>query len=198
MVNETIDMYGELNFAHNNAGVEGDTAPLAEVSEEDWDGVLDVNLKGVWRCMKHEIPSMTESGGGNIVNTSSISGLTGIGPGPYIASKHGVIGLTRKAAVDHADDGLRVNAVCPGVIDTPMVRQSGDPDLVNEATAAQPISRRLVMFRRRLVCHGTRATGRRWANDSVARAVVSIPRSLLERRRYRANRYSDLHKRLLH
>lgn len=142
MVNETIDQYGGLDFAHNNAGIEGDNVPLAEHSEDNWDQVIDINLKGVWRCMKSEIPIMLEHGGGNIVNTASISGLTGNGGTPYVAGKHGVVGLTRKAAVDYAGEDIRVNAVCPGIINTPMTQDSEDSaDLIEQMSAATPAGR---------------------------------------------------------
>jgi NAD(P)-dependent dehydrogenase (short-subunit alcohol dehydrogenase family) len=143
MAETALDEYGSLDFAHNNAGIEGDNAPLAEHSEENWDLVIGVNLKGVWRCMKAEIPKMLERGGGRIVNTSSISGLTGNGGAPYVASKHGVIGLTRKAAVDYSGENVRVNAVCPGIIDTPMVQRAGEDsgELIEQMTAATPAGR---------------------------------------------------------
>ncbi|EMA42037.1 SDR family oxidoreductase [Halococcus hamelinensis] len=143
MVQEAIDQYGRLDFAHNNAGVEGDSVLLAEHSEENWDQVIGVNLKGVWRCMKREIPEMLKQGKGSIVNTASISGLTGSGGSPYVASKHGVIGLTRKATLDYADENIRINAVCPGVIDTPMVQRAGeaDPEMMEQITAGVPAGR---------------------------------------------------------
>jgi NAD(P)-dependent dehydrogenase (short-subunit alcohol dehydrogenase family) len=143
MVRTALDEYGGLDFAHNNAGIEGDNPPLAEHSEENWDRVIGVNLKGVWRCMKAEIPEMLDRGGGRIVNTSSISGLTGSGGAPYVASKHGVIGLTRKAAVDYSGENVRVNAVCPGIIDTPMVQRAGEEsgELLEQMKASTPAGR---------------------------------------------------------
>lgn len=143
MVEEAVDRYGGLDFAHNNAGLEGDSDLLAEHSEENWDQVIDVNLKGVWRCMKREIPEMLEQGSGSIVNTASISGLTGSGGSPYVASKHGVIGLTRKATLDYADENIRINAVCPGIIDTPMVQRAGEdnPEMMDQMTAGVPAGR---------------------------------------------------------
>lgn len=123
LVEETVDTYGTLDIAHNNAGIEGKNVHTADQSEDDWDRVIDINLKGVWLGLKHEIPAMIESGGGAIVNTSSIAGLSAAGPAPYTASKHGVVGLTRVAATEYADD-IRVNAVCPSAIDTEMVQRS--------------------------------------------------------------------------
>lgn len=123
LVEETVDTYGTLDIAHNNAGIEGKNVHTADQSEDDWDRVIDINLKGVWLGLKHEIPAMIESGGGAIVNTSSIAGLSAAGPAPYTASKHGVVGLTRVAATEYADD-VRVNAVCPSAIDTEMVQRS--------------------------------------------------------------------------
>ncbi|MFC7228779.1 glucose 1-dehydrogenase [Salinirubellus salinus] len=143
MVQTALDEYGGLDFAHNNAGIEGDNAPLADDTEENWDAVIDVNLKGVWRCMQAEIPAMLERGGGRIVNTASISGQTGSGGAPYVASKHGVIGLTRKAAVDYSGENIRVNAVCPGIIQTPMIdrAQEDSAELLEQMTAATPAGR---------------------------------------------------------
>jgi NAD(P)-dependent dehydrogenase (short-subunit alcohol dehydrogenase family) len=124
MVAKTVARFGRLDCAVNNAGVTGAVrTPLAEISEEDWDTALDTNLKAVWMCMKYEIPAMLAHGRGAIVDLSSIYGLkpSDVGHAPYSASKHGVIGLTRSAAVDYGAQGIRVNAVCPGFSHSEMV-----------------------------------------------------------------------------
>lgn len=124
MVARTINTYGKLDCAFNNAGIAG-TAGLrtADHTEENWDTVMNINLKGVWLCMKYEIPEMLRNGGGTIVNNSSIYGLSAstVGHVPYSASKHGVIGLTRSAAYEYASKKIRVNAVCPGFTHSEMV-----------------------------------------------------------------------------
>lgn len=143
LVDETVETYGPPDFAFNNAGIEGSHAPLADQSLEDWQTVIDVNQTGVYLCLKAELEVMAENGGGSIVNTSSIAGLTVAGPGPYVASKHGVIGLTRVAAAQYGDAGVRVNAVCPGVIDTEMVARSAEEmgDQLEAFVEAKPLGR---------------------------------------------------------
>jgi len=123
MVATTVKHYGRLDIAVNNAGVGGPNLPTAEYPIDAWDEVLTVNLKGVWLCMKYEIPQLLRSGGGTIVNMASDMGLVGapFGIAPYVASKHGVVGLTRAAALEYASQSIRINAVCPGLTQTDML-----------------------------------------------------------------------------
>jgi NAD(P)-dependent dehydrogenase (short-subunit alcohol dehydrogenase family) len=144
MINQTITTFGRLDFAVNNAGIEGTTNQVHECTEENWDKTIGVNLKGTWLCLRYEIETMRKQGKGSIVNTASVAGLIGF-PGlpAYVASKHGIIGLTRTAALENAKQGIRVNAVCPGVIKTPMVdRVTGKDKTVEKAYEdMEPIGR---------------------------------------------------------
>jgi NAD(P)-dependent dehydrogenase (short-subunit alcohol dehydrogenase family) len=145
MVRAVVDQYGRLDFAFNNAGISGVQAPIADYPEEVWDQVLAVNLKGVWLCMKYELQYMTQHGGGVIVNTSSAAaGLKGSrNVSPYVASKHGIIGITKAAALEYARSNVRVNAVCPGTIHTAMIdRFAGNDERVLEQFAeGEPVGR---------------------------------------------------------
>lgn len=144
LIEKTIATFGRLDFAYNNAGIEGTSAPTQDCSEENWDKTIGINLKGIWLCMKYEIPEMLKLGKGVIVNCSSVAGLVGFGGlTAYVASKHGVIGLTKTAALECAKLGIRVNTVCPGVIQTPMIdRLTGKKkESVEQFTDLEPVGR---------------------------------------------------------
>ena len=144
MVKRAVDAYGRLDGAFNNAGIEGALAPTADYPEEAFERVIQVNLIGVWRCLRAEIPAMLKHGKGAIVNTASVAGLVGARSfSAYDASKHAVVGLTKSCALDYAKQGIRVNAVCPGVIQTPMVdRLAGVlPRAIEALAAVEPVGR---------------------------------------------------------
>lgn len=144
MLSKTIGEYGRLDYAFNNAGVEGLSATVHECTEANWDKTTGINLKGVWLCMKEEIPYMLKNGKGAIVNNASIAGLVGFPNIPaYVASKHGVLGLTKNAALEYARSGIRVNAVCPGVIKTPMIdRFTGkNKEVEKQFESMEPVGR---------------------------------------------------------
>lgn len=142
-VNAAVQKSGRLDIAFNNAGVNSTPKPLAEQTEEDWDHTVDINLKGVWLAMKYEIPQMLNNGGGAIVNTSSVGGLVGnYNISPYIASKHGVVGLTKAAALDYAKQNIRVNAIAPAGTETAMLNEWLPADEAKQQlTQAHPIGR---------------------------------------------------------
>jgi NAD(P)-dependent dehydrogenase (short-subunit alcohol dehydrogenase family) len=144
MVAKTVEVYGRLDGAFNNAGIEGKMADTVEYPEEIFDRIMAINLKGVWLCMRAEIPQMLKTGGGAIVNTASGAGLVGVPMlSAYNASKHGVVGLTKTAALEYAQKNIRVNCVCPGLINTPMVARMIDSGGMNEqdSVAAEPVRR---------------------------------------------------------
>lgn len=144
-LNNTIGAFGRLDFAFNNAGIEPkNPAPTADYDEEEWNRIIDIDLRGVFLCMKHEIPLILKQGGGAIVNTSSGAGIIGIKGSPaYTAAKHGVIGLTRAAALDYAAQNIRINAVCPGYIATPMMDRftGGTPEGRAKVISEEPVGR---------------------------------------------------------
>ncbi|MFY9629706.1 MAG: glucose 1-dehydrogenase [Methylocystis sp.] len=140
-VERAVQTFGRLDMAYNNAGILGPMCDMTEETAAGFDEVIAVNLRGVWTCMKHELLQMRKQGGGAIVNCSSLGGLVGLpGRAGYHASKHGVIGLTKAAALDNAQRGIRVNAICPGCVDTPM-GDAIDPAAMKEFLRDQPIGR---------------------------------------------------------
>jgi NAD(P)-dependent dehydrogenase (short-subunit alcohol dehydrogenase family) len=156
LVTAAVERYGSLDCAFNNAGIQGELGPTADCTEENWDRITGINLKGVWLCMKYEIAQMLKQGGGSIVNNSSNFGLVGSNGMPaYSAAKHGVVGLTKTAAIEYAQSGIRVNAVCPGPVQTPLVDKivARQPEIVDAITDREPI-------------------GRMGQPDEIARAVV--------------------------
>lgn len=145
MVRAAVKSFGRLDCAFNNAGVEGTPALTADYPEEVWNHVLAVNLTGMWLCMKHEIPQMLAQGSGAIVNCASILGQVGFATASaYVASKHGLLGLTKTAAIEYAARGIRINAVCPGFIETPMLERGGittHPDVREQIVGLHPMKR---------------------------------------------------------
>jgi NAD(P)-dependent dehydrogenase (short-subunit alcohol dehydrogenase family) len=145
LIQKTLETYGQVDCAFNNAGIGGPVGPLFQITEQEFQEVIDVNLKGVWLCLKYEIPAMLANGGGSIVNMSSAGGLVGaVGLAAYSASKHGVIGLTKVAALEYAKANVRVNAVCPSVIDnTAIIEQVKitNPDVYHYLLGTHPVGR---------------------------------------------------------
>jgi NAD(P)-dependent dehydrogenase (short-subunit alcohol dehydrogenase family) len=144
LIQKAVERFGRLDVAFNNAGIEGVWVPIVRQSEEDWDRTININLKGVWLCLKYEIQQMLKQGGGGaIVNMASVTGLVGgAGAAAYSASKHGVVGLTKSAALETARSGIRINAVCPAVIETPMgERLFGAPAVHKSVVGLHPIGR---------------------------------------------------------
>jgi NAD(P)-dependent dehydrogenase (short-subunit alcohol dehydrogenase family) len=144
LISKTISTFGKVDFAFNNAGIEGTPGLASTCTNESWDKTMNVNLKGVWWCMKYQLTEMLQRGGGVIVNNASIAGLVGFAGAPaYVASKHAVVGLTKNAALDFAKQQIRINAVCPGIIHTPMIDRytAGNPEAITQLAAGEPIGR---------------------------------------------------------
>ncbi|KQU28469.1 MULTISPECIES: SDR family oxidoreductase [unclassified Rhodococcus (in: high G+C Gram-positive bacteria)] len=143
-IDKTVDAFGRLDVAFNNAGIEQPAAPLVDIEDDQWSRIIDIDLRSAFLCMKYEIPAMLATGGGSIVNTSSGAGVVGIrGQAAYVAAKHGLIGLTKSAALDYAAEGIRVNAVCPGIIETPMMDRfsGGTPEGRARVIGQEPVGR---------------------------------------------------------
>src|SRR5881296_2535742 len=143
MIEQTLAKFGRLDFAFNNAGVEQMLTPLPEQTEEAYDQIMDINVKGVWLSLKHEIPAMLKTGGGAVVNTAPVAGLLGFATAPvYAASKHAVVGLTKAVALEYAKQNLRVNAVAPGAIETRMFHDfATSPEVKQMLESAHPMGR---------------------------------------------------------
>jgi NAD(P)-dependent dehydrogenase (short-subunit alcohol dehydrogenase family) len=144
MIDSIVASFGKLDAAYNNAGINTAEIKAADFSQDDYHKIISVNLNGVWNCMQQELRQMLKQGFGSIVNCSSIGGMAAAkGRAPYSASKHGIIGLTQSAAIDYADQGIRINAVCPGTIDTPMVTAitGGDKEILAAFEKATPMGR---------------------------------------------------------
>jgi len=145
MVEKTIEAFGKLDYAYNNAGIQSPITDTADLTEEEYNNVMDINLRGIWLCMKYELQQLRKQGTeGAIVNCSSLGGLVGIaGRSAYHASKHGVLGITKSSALEYASKGIRINAVCPGIIETPMVEKmlTTESDEMQELMKEVPIGR---------------------------------------------------------
>ena len=172
LIDQIVSRYGQLDYAHNNAGIEGKKATLVEQTEEDWDRLIDINLKGIWLCMKYEIPAMLRNESGAIVNTGSVSSELGLkNYSPYCASKHGIIGLTKTAALEFIKHNIRVNAVCPGLIDTEMISRS----IVGETLVDDGITGFFQNLKRYVggtMLKNKQPSGRMGLAEEVAEAVV--------------------------
>lgn len=144
LIDKAVEKFGSIDYAFNNAGIEGQPALTHKCTNENWDKVININLKGLWHCMKYQIIQMLDQGSGAIVNNASIAGLVGFQNTPaYVASKHGVVGLSKTAALEYARSNIRVNAICPGVIKTPMIdRFTGkNKEVERQFAEAKPIGR---------------------------------------------------------
>ena len=141
---KAVEAFGRLDFAFNNAGIEQPVKPAADLTQQEWDRIIEIDLRGVFLCMQQEIPLLLKEGGGAIVNTSSGAGVKGFkGQAAYCAAKFGIVGLTKAAALDYAQENIRVNAVCPGIIETPMMDRfsGGTPEGRERVIAQEPVGR---------------------------------------------------------